>query len=542
MRTRKYLASFLIWFFLVRDITTGEIDQGAVCDLAENSAALAALVGTNQRSHALMADGGPAGTAAVPARFLDRNFANFEGALTKTRCTRRNIIGVCTSEEFIFPQDIVDSFRFREANDAIVPVSSQQGGLTGGTTLFPGKLHFGAVWFDGLTDDRPAGARTDAVLVAASSSDLLANGFPAPGSTGRGGSESVPGQGTVGDEAACSSQCGSNGPLVQVAATGQIPVAQTLEATPMDDPGARIVSPTDGEIFAPGDIVYVTIEINEPALVGGAFLASILGTPSVIDPPYEMSLTIPEEASGRFSLTPYSYDGVGDRHDGPSIDIVVQPTTTPEELYVSDYFKLVLPEPTGTSRKTISVVGMYPNEVELNLGDSALGTTYTSSNESVVEVDEEGVLTPVAEGHAVVSTQAMGLEGHTVVKVEQEQVGIPLLGEDVTHQLEIQKGGIRLNRRTGFYVQQITVRNRQAIPVPGPLALVLANLPNGVSVVNRNRTTDNVAPGSPMFDIPLSGRGYALFPGEEASFTIEFLNPTRQRLSYTTQVFLAENP
>ena len=367
----------------------------------------------------------------------------------------------------------------------------------------------------------------------------LASGFPATGSSGTGRSKTVPGQGQAGDEAAYTSQCGSGGPLTRIVVTGRPLATAPMAVTP----GVRIVSPADEAVFAPGDTVEVTIIIDDPTLIGGAFLGGVLGSLSLLQHPshpYEMSLPIPDEASGRFSLRPYSYDAAGNRHDGPSIDLIVRPTTMPEDLDVSEYFKLVLPEPTGISRKKVSVVGLYPNDMELNLGESALGTTYTSSNEAVVEVDAEGVITPIAAGHAVVTTQAMGHKDFTVVKVEQDS--IPLLPEDVTHRFEMQKSGIRLNRRTGFYVQRITVRNVGIAPVPGPLVLVLSNLPNGVVAVNREGTTDNIVPGSPMFDIPLSGNPFALLPGEVVSFTVEYLNPNRQRLIYTAQIFLAENP
>ena len=120
---------------------------GAVCDLSESSPALQGLNGSTAiRGAGHYRHGGPPGSDTSPARFYGGflGFKNIEGTLTKKRCVRRNMFFICVQEEFDFPQDIVDAFRFRQENDIIVARSSQQGGLEG--INFPNVIHSGPSW------------------------------------------------------------------------------------------------------------------------------------------------------------------------------------------------------------------------------------------------------------------------------------------------------------------------------------------------------------------------------------------------------------
>jgi len=149
-------------------------------------------------------------------------------------------------------------------------------------------------------------------------------------------------------------------------------------------------------------------------------------------------------------------------------------------------------------------------------------------------------LTPVTFGRAIITTENMGVKDFTVVEVSAPN-GVPLPPEDITAQLDIQRSGIRLNRRSGFFIQRITLTNPSALPIPGPLALILEGLPAGVTAVNRDSDTDRVLAGSAEFDIAVDQRLNSLLPGATVTFDVEFVNPERKRISYTPHVFVAQD-
>jgi hypothetical protein len=115
----------------------------------------------------------------------------------------------------------------------------------------------------------------------------------------------------------------------------------------------------------------------------------------------------------------------------------------------------------------------------------------------------------------------------------------PQTPEDISAQFTIQEGGYRLDRRTGFFVQSITITNAQDVPVPGPLYLLVEGLPSGINLVNASGISQNVSPGSPYVAIPLSVDGTNMRPGQSITMTFQFLNPQRSYIGYTPTIWRA---
>ncbi len=517
---------------------SGRVTNGAICDLAENSAGLSQLSGNVPMAHAYTSTGGPAGTPANPALFLEfRGITFFEETLTKTRCIARNLIGFCKQSINVYPQAVVDAFRFRQANDGIVPLTSQLGGLTGSpTTNNPNFIHFGASFFGtALTEDKAAAQTVRGILDAETSSNQLATLQPVQ-SMRNGAPLTVPGRQGTTDIDAYATQCATGGVMNNLASSFLV-----ASAALTFNPSIQILSPSEDQVFAPGDILTIDVNITDPKLVSGAEVSG-LGILHKEDPPYQMSVTIPEDVSGRITLSPssHTYDGSNfSLQVGQPVNIIVRRSAPPDDLLVDNYTNLRIPQQPGMQKDRVLVKGIY-NGVEVSLNDPVTGTTFVSSDTNVVSVDSEGVLTPGNFGHAVIIVANSGVTGFAIVEVGPVN-GAALPPQDVTQQLILRRSGIRLNRRTGFFTQRITITNPADIPVPGPLALVLSGLPSGVIAVNRDNNTDVVNPGSAQFDLPVDQQLNSLLPGAQVTFDLEFVNPNRQRINYTPQVFIAED-
>jgi hypothetical protein len=100
--------------------------------------------------------------------------------------------------------------------------------------------------------------------------------------------------------------------------------------------------------------------------------------------------------------------------------------------------------------------------------------------------------------------------------------------------ITVTRGGFRLNRLTGRYVQQVTLTNTGVSAVTGPVSLVLSGLSANATLVNQTDVTRNIAPLNEAYvDVPgVSG----LAAGQSTSVVLEFANPAGQPILYTTRV------
>ncbi len=94
----------------------------------------------------------------------------------------------------------------------------------------------------------------------------------------------------------------------------------------------------------------------------------------------------------------------------------------------------------------------------------------------------------------------------------------------------ITRSGIALDRRTGNFVQSITLTNAGATPVSGSVALALENLS-----ANATLTTALGSTANPLALVNV-GADNVLSPGESATVTLQFSNPTRAAINYTPRV------
>jgi hypothetical protein len=90
------------------------------------------------------------------------------------------------------------------------------------------------------------------------------------------------------------------------------------------------------------------------------------------------------------------------------------------------------------------------------------------------------------------------------------------------------------DRRTGRWVQQVTITNNNPGTLQGPFFVVLDGLSENVTLANATGMTTVYAPlNRPYIQVPAPGAGLAA--GASASVTLEFNNPSNGAIAYTTR-------
>jgi hypothetical protein len=140
----------------------------------------------------------------------------------------------------------------------------------------------------------------------------------------------------------------------------------------------------------------------------------------------------------------------------------------------------------------------------------------------------------VAPGLAVITAANGGAKDFAIFVVQDPAAPLPAL--DLTNSFTRQFSGFALNRSTGFFVQTATITNSSNLPVPAPLYLVLSGLPAGVTLVNKSGITRKVQAGSSYVTLPLSSDGRTNAPGQSNTLSLQFLNPSRKTITYTTTI------
>lgn len=540
----------------VTSLTKGSVVNGAVCDLSENSAGLQALSGgTSLRGQVITATGGPAGTTANPAPYWGGatffGLNSFESALTETYCTNYTVdpfngTPVCTATEFYFPQATVNAFRFRQGNDAVVSLVSQQGGLTGAN--YPAYIHFHIPGIPGvqrgITDGSDVAANVFQILDGPDSG--LASAIPGVPADGSGVPRTVPGRGAALDAADFANQCTPGSPMkpnsvVRLPEPLQISrqLAQRGDRSAISaaDPRVNIVSPAAGTSFKQGDPLTITIQLSPPLTAGNTVGVAISGLSHVkatwvTGLTFTATVTIPAVVTGPLVLTPDFTDTSANVFIGAPVTVGVKPSGTPVSLSFQQKNYLV---PPGAAPQQLYLTESMADGSDQDVSSSYAGTTYSSSNPALLQVSAEGLVTIAGAGFASITGRNGILSDYATFVVEDP--ANPLPPADVTAQTTITQSGIRLDRLTGFYLQDVTVTNTSGSPLPAGLYLVLSGIPNGVTLVNKSGLTQAIAPvGSSFLAIPLGGEGLVFPPAASARFTLQFLNPNRTAISYTTRV------
>lgn len=97
----------------------------------------------------------------------------------------------------------------------------------------------------------------------------------------------------------------------------------------------------------------------------------------------------------------------------------------------------------------------------------------------------------------------------------------------------VTRGPYVLNLGTGLYYQTVTLTNTSAFTLIGPVSLVLDSLSANAGLANLTGTLNVLGPpNSPYINVTAGN----LAPGQMASIQLQFTDPTRAAISYTTRV------
>ncbi len=452
--------------------------------------------------------------------------------------------------DFIFPQDIVDGHRFRQANDAVVQLSSATAGFNPGSPVtadFPFVhigFNFGVRLVSGVTNRREVRNHVFDILDQASDGETWANAFPNFGqaglpANGNGAPFTVPGvpdQNNEGLNAQIyAAQCGPGGPL-KPASAGSTPVVQG-EPVPAGTTLVEILAPLPGQVFAPGDVIEVHVLVDESlepfdlAVIVPGF--ERLEVESFDGSSLTALLSVPVEFAGQLQIEAEVRTADGDRLVTNPIPVHVVPLDQPLDIELAQRSHRV--DLTRERPVQLYLTGTYADELQRDLSSGLSGTTYATSDSTVVTVNSDGLVSAVGTGTAVVSIGHADLVDFAMFTVREQRV--PLPPQDLSAEVASRSSGYRLNRNSGFFVQQLRLSNEGSVPLFGQLHAVVVGLDEDVRLVNRSGTTRQTpSPGLPFFNVALETDGLHFYPGESDILHLDFLNPERVGIEYELRI------
>jgi len=296
---------------------------------------------------------------------------------------------------------------------------------------------------------------------------------------------------------------------------------------PKADPRVQITSPVEGQYFAPGDAVSVTVRSTgrwTDGFVSGAPGAGPLEGRGFDGSSFHVQFRIPPDysAMGPLVLVPSVIDASGHPIEGMCLTVIVRRNDTPISIQTINSVEYLFP--IGNMAR-VYVTAHYAKGVDADLSSSTVGTVYESSDAHVVTVDVEGNVKSTGLGTAVVT--ARNAAQSTFVSFVVEDPAQPLPPQDLTAQVSFTKSPLiedaaaTAKFRYPVHVQMITITNATRLPIIGPLYLVVNDLPQDVRLYNG----PNLLP-APRFYLRLHPKdGLIVQPGDSVTSILQLVLP-----------------
>lgn len=136
------------------------------------------------------------------------------------------------------------------------------------------------------------------------------------------------------------------------------------------------------------------------------------------------------------------------------------------------------------------------------------------------------------EAWYISADQAHYSSGLTTAQVEGGQIFV-LHQIAPENNVQLTRSGFVRDRRTGLYVQQITLTNNTTATLAGPFHVVLDNLSTTMTLSNQGGVTSVYSPlAAPYVAVSAS----PLAPGASVTVTLQFTNPNNAAIGYTDRV------
>jgi hypothetical protein len=179
------------------------------------------------------------------------------------------------------------------------------------------------------------------------------------------------------------------------------------------------------------------------------------------------------------------------------------------------------------------------NIVGVNNGDGTV-TIYGITSTAGVTLNDEGAdpnqLVAVTDN---VAATTLPVESFTVL--ETAVYGDVLRGVNFIPGVAVTNGGFVRDRRSGLYVQQVTIQNETSAALTGPINLALDTLSANATLANKTGNVTGTPPlGSPYIVVPGTAGGLAV--GATAIVSLQFTNSNNNAITYNMRVLFGSNP
>jgi pimeloyl-ACP methyl ester carboxylesterase len=178
--------------------------------------------------------------------------------------------------------------------------------------------------------------------------------------------------------------------------------------------GLEIVVPAPDTVIEPGDNVVVLVNAIE-GFVPEAMLIFCNYDAVIVDhAPFIATLAVPIESLGALSVAAIAYDVNGDWALSDTVGVQIETeaeliglSVSPDELHFSG----LLPN------LSVTVTGLFSDDVPRDLTSSALGTTYVVDDASVAAVSPDGLVTAIGLGDTFVTAWNGGFSADVAIYV-----------------------------------------------------------------------------------------------------------------------------
>jgi len=181
----------------------------------------------------------------------------------------------------------------------------------------------------------------------------------------------------------------------------------------------QIMSPQEGEIFAPGDAV--DIEVNVPDANAMVLIVTSTSESMLIDhSPYDFQFIVPEDSIANLSISAAARNETGFigwdevtinvSLNSSLTELMIYPETTP--IYLE--WGMSLP---------LAVYGLYDDGVTREITSSSCGTVYASVNSSVASISSEGLIAAEWAGNSTITIENSGIGREIAVVVTTGRTG-----------------------------------------------------------------------------------------------------------------------
>lgn len=181
-----------------------------------------------------------------------------------------------------------------------------------------------------------------------------------------------------------------------------------------------VLSPQEGQVYAPGDTIIVTIQPKAGVVLRIASVTSSIGLVEITQAPFTMRLLVPQDRLGPAALL---ITGIPQGGNGQSVyrNIEIQTAIPLLEIKLSPHTMRLVASGTSTlfpslSQGRLIIRGRYADGVERDITYDAQ-TAIVADNTTVATVDPSGVVTAVAPGQTIIRVSNRGIIASAVVTV-----------------------------------------------------------------------------------------------------------------------------